>query len=58
MTQPLYKYVNAVDRNGLLLRDRKTGKLVSRRVQLTEDEVAAHEAERAQIIANRKDEDQ
>ena len=48
MTGPLFKYINVLDqKTGRALRDLKTGQVISRRVQMSDEEAAAFEAERA-----------
>lgn len=47
--EPLFKYINVLDANGRPMRDRRTGKLVSRRVRMSDDEVAALRSERGEI---------
>lgn len=48
MTEHLFKYINVLDeKTGRALRDRKTGQVISRRVQMSDEEAAAFEAERS-----------
>lgn len=61
MPDPMFKYVNVLDpRTGRPLRERKTGKVISRLVRLTDQEVEAFETERAarQQQPMQEDEDQ
>lgn len=61
MTEPMFRYVNALDpRTGRALRTRATGKPVSRLVRMTDAEVETFEAERAarQQQPIQEDEDQ
>lgn len=53
MSEPLFKYINVLDeKTGRPMRDRKTGKIVSKRVQMTDKEADAHRAECSGIASH------